>query len=116
MLSKEGGTLNQWSLVTLVGVLQTFIGLFMMVIAIFYLVSSTDRTWRMAVVAGGGALECSVGMVALLMMRQDRRWLGLLVVVVSAGLELLFVVAMAAFKMRISELVSGCGCGVSSWV
>lgn len=105
MLSKEGGTLNQWSLVTLVGVLQTFIGLFMMVIAIFYLISSTDRTWRMAVVAGGGALECSVGMVALLMMRQDRRWLGLLVVVVSAGLELLFVVAMAAFKMRISELV-----------
>jgi hypothetical protein len=108
MLSKEGSTLSRWSLVTLVGVLQTFIGLFMVVIALFYLISSQDRTWRMGVVVGGGSLELAVGLGALWLMRREHKWLGLLVIVVSAGLELLFVVAMSAFKFSVPDLVRGC--------
>jgi hypothetical protein len=87
MLAKEGAGFSRWSLVALVAAVQTFIGMFMVLIALFYLITATDRTWRMAVCVGGGLGEGIVGVSSLLLLRQDQRVLGLLVVIVRYGLQ-----------------------------
>jgi hypothetical protein len=81
MLAKEAVSINRWSFATLMAVVQSFLGLFMVLIALFYLITAQDRTWRMAVCVGGGLGELAVGVTALLLLRQDRRMLGLLVVI-----------------------------------
>jgi hypothetical protein len=60
VLPLQSGGVSRWSIVTLLASVQVFIGMVMVLLAVFHLISGEGEPWKMGVISLGGATLTAV--------------------------------------------------------
>ena len=99
LLMRERTFVNKWTLVNLFTVVQTFFGLFMLVIGTFFGLTGFSNAVAIAIVIFFGVLITAFGAAALYLIRTGIQTKALLCIVLSVGLEVLAIAILGTLNL-----------------